>query len=333
MQNATYHRLSNHEREEISRALGAGSSANDIARRLDRSASTITREIRRNGGTAKYRAFLATGRARRHAALRKLGKRKLLAYPSLYTYVMEKLALRWSPEQIAVMLRREYPRDARMRISPEAIYQYIYVLPRGELKRELIRSLRQERGWRRKRGNRTERRGKIADMLSIEERPADVAARTIPGHWEGDLLEGKRRQSAIGTLVERTTRFTLLVPLKEKNVTSVRKAYATALRTLPRHLKQSLTYDQGKEMSEHTQFSIDTGITVYFAHPASPWERGTNENTNGLIRQFFPRGTDFNTVSRAELKRVQDLLNTRPRKVLNFELPQQAFTRLVALDS
>jgi IS30 family transposase len=223
-----------------------------------------------------------------------------------------------------------------MRISHEAIYQYIYVLPRGSLKQSLVKGLRQERAWRRKKykGRKNEEtRGKIADMLSIEERPADVASRTIPGHWEGDLIMGKHKRTALGTLVERTTRYTMLVPLKAKDAETVRREYARALHSLPRDLAKSLTYDQGKEMSEHTQFTIDTGIVVYFAHPGSPWERGTNENTNGLIRQFFPKGTEFDKVPLREIRRAQNLLNDRPRKVLDYEKPFEAFTKLVALNS
>ena len=221
-----------------------------------------------------------------------------------------------------------------MRISHEAIYQYIYVLPRGELKRTLTKALRQERAYRRKRrgpGTIEETRGKIADMLSIEERPAEVADRSIPGHWEGDLIMGKYKRSALGTLVERTTRKIILVPLKEKNANAVRKAYARELCSLPKELTKTLTYDQGKEMSEHKQFTIDTGIQVYFAHPGSPWKRGTNENTNGLIRQYFPKGTDFMKVTPREIKRVERELNDRPRKVLNWMKPDEVFNQLVAL--
>lgn len=230
----------------------------------------------------------------------------------------------------------EYPYDEDMRISPEAIYQYIYVLPRGSLRQTLIRSLRQERKYRRKQNDRkgttAEMRGKIADMLSIEERPKEVAGRTIPGHWEGDLILGKHKRTALGTLVERTTRYTLLVPLgKNKDAQSVRKAYARVLRSVPTELVKTLTYDQGKEMSEHKTFTIDTGITVYFAHPASPWERGTNENTNGLIRQYFPKGTEFDKVSTREIKRVQRQLNDRPRAILNYLKPNEVFNELVAL--
>jgi IS30 family transposase len=230
----------------------------------------------------------------------------------------------------------EYPQDMTMRISHEAIYQYIYVLPRGSLKKEIIHALRQERKHRRPRrgrkGTDAEKRGKIANMLSIEERPQEVADRTIPGHWEGDLILGKYKRSALGTLVERTTRYTLLVPLgKNKDAVSVRTAYTKTLRTIPKELAKTLTYDQGKEMSEHQTFTIDTGIQVYFAHPASPWERGTNENTNGLIRQYFPKGTEFDKIPTREIKRVQRQLNNRPRAVLDYYTPDEVFNKLVAL--
>jgi len=199
--------------------------------------------------------------------------------------------------------------------------------------RHQIKGLRRERKYRRiqKRGNIVETRGKIADMLSIEERPVEVADRTIPGHWEGDLIIGKHKQSAVGTLVERTTRYTIIVPLKAKDAESVRKAYAKELGRLPKEIAKTLTYDQGKEMSGHKQFTIDTGIQVYFAHPGSPWERGTNENTNGLIRQYFPKGTDFSTVSVRQLTRVQPELNGRSRAVLNYKKPDEVINQLVAL--
>jgi transposase, IS30 family len=237
------------------------------------------------------------------------------------------------PQEIVKRLQQEYPDDTTMRISHEAIYQYIYVLPRGALKTTLIKALRQERAYRRKKQRRErieETRGKITDMLSIEERPAEVADRTIPGHWEGDLILGKYKRSALGTLVERTTRKIILVPLKEKNAQAVRRAYTRELRALPKALAKTLTYDQGKEMSEHWQFTIDTGIKVYFAHPASPWERGTNENTNGLIRQYFPKGTDFTKVNPRTIKRVERELNDRPRKVLTWKKPDEVFNQLVA---
>lgn len=329
-----YSRLSDVDREEISRGLASGEGITAIARRLGRSPSTLSREVLRNSGRSGYRSFSAGNRARVSASSRRGGKRRLAREGRLRAYVLEKLKKRWSPQEIVRRMKEEYPLDMAMRISPEAVYQYIYVLPRGELKRTLVQALRQERAYRRQRGKRskdTETRGKIADMLSIEERPAEVASRTIPGHWEGDLLMGKYKRTALGTLVERTTRKTILVPLEAKDAESVRRAYARELRSLPREMTKTLTYDQGKEMSQHLQFTIDTGIQVYFAHPASPWERGTNENTNGLIRQYFPKGTDFSKVSGREIKAVERELNDRPRKVLQWKKPDEVFNQLVAL--
>lgn len=329
-----YRRLSTAEREEISRGLAQGEGILAIGQRLGRSVSTISREIDRNNGKSGYRALSAGNRARAAASARRHGKRRLMSNERLNRYVVEKLRRHWSPEEIVKRMREEYPFDMTMRISHEAIYQYIYVLPRGELKAILIKALRQERVWRRRKHkgqNSEEMRGKIADMLSIEERPREVAERTIPGHWEGDLIMGKYKRSALGTLVERTTRKTLLVPLKQKDAQSVRNAYAHTLRSLPKEMAKTLTYDQGKEMSEHKQFTIDTGIQVYFSHPGSPWERGTNENTNGLIRQYFPKGTDFSKVSHREIRRVERELNDRPRKVLHWKKPDEVFNQLVAL--
>lgn len=336
MKHQHYRRLSSREREEISRGLAAGKTLREIARFLHRSAGTISREIHRNSGKSGYRAFSAGCRAQRSAASRHGGQRRLFENDRLRTYIVVRLRRRWSPYEIVTRMKMEYPHDETMRISHEAIYQYIYVLPRGSLKQTLIHALRQERKHRRPQGGRKgtdlETRGKIAEMLSIEERPAEVAHRTVPGHWEGDLIMGKHKRTALGTLVERTTRYTLLVPLgKNKDAISVRTAYAHALHTVPTELAKTLTYDQGKEMSEHKRFTIETGIQVYFAHPASPWERGTNENTNGLIRQYFPKGTDFATVSAREIKRVQRELNDRPRAVLNYYKPNEVFNKLVAL--
>ncbi len=329
-----YRRLSSAEREEISRGLAQGHSISAIATRLGRSPSTLSREVQRNVGLSGYRAFSAGNRAWVSAASRRGRKRRLATEQRLRAYVLAKLKKRWSPQEIVKRLQQEYPDDTTMRISHEAIYQYIYVLPRGALKTTLIKTLRQERAYRRKKQRHTmieEQRGKIADMLSIEERPAEVADRTIPGHWEGDLILGKYKRSALGTLVERTTRKIILVPLKEKNADAVRRAYARELRALPQELAKTLTYDQGKEMSEHKQFTIDTGIKVYFAHPGSPWERGTNENTNGLIRQYFPKGTDFTKVTPRIINRVERELNDRPRKVLHWKKPDEVFNQLVEL--
>lgn len=328
-------RLTSDEREEISRGLAQGKAIPEIAKRLGRDRTTIWREIKRNSGKAGYRAISASKEAQGRASSRRKGKRKLINNRELAEYVVDKLKQKWSPQEISQRLKIEYAKDMSMQISPEAIYQYIYVLPRGELKRTLIEALRQEHKYRRKRRKSTnieETRGKIADMLSIEERPAEVADRTVPGHWEGDLILGKYKRSALGTLVERTTRYTILVPLgAQKDAVSVRKAYADAFQSVPAELKKSLTYDQGKEMSDHQRFTIDTNIDVYFSHPGSPWERGTNENTNGLLRQYFPKGTDFATVPLEEIKEVQRSLNDRPRAVLNYLKPNEVFNNLVAL--
>lgn len=330
-----YRRFSSTEREEVSRGIAQSDTISAIARRLGRAPSTVSREMNRNSGKSGYRAFSAENRACVAASSRRNGKSRLTNEDRLRCYVLEKLKKRWSPREIVIRIQQEYPQDMSMRISHEAIYHYIYVLPRGTLKTTLIKTLRQERKYRRKKygrkGKHEETRGKIAGMLSIEERPVGVADRTIPGHWEGDLIMGRYKRTALGTLVERTTRYTILVPLKAKDAESVRRAYAKELGTLPKEIAKTLTYDQGKEMSEHKRFTIDTGIQVYFAHPASPWERGTNENTNGLIRQYFPKGTDFSNVSAREIKRVQRELNDRPRAVLHYQKPDEVINRIVAL--
>ena len=329
-----YRRLTNAEREEVSRGLAQGETLSAIARRLGRTSSAIAREVGRNSGVSGYRAFSAGRRAMDRASSPRNGKSRLAHEERLRIYVIEKLRKRWSPREIVKRIQEEYPLDMTMRISHEAIYRYIYVLPRGSLKQTLIKALRQERAYRRKHksANAEETRGKIADMLSIEERPREVADRSVPGHWEGDLILGKYKRTAMGTLVERTTRYTILVPLgKNKDAVSVRRAYTRELGALPKEIAKTLTYDQGKEMSEHKQFTIDTGIRVYFAHPGSPWERGTNENTNGLIRQYFPKGTEFDKVSDREIKRVQRELNDRPRAVLHYKKPDEVINQLVAL--
>lgn len=327
-----YHRLTAGEREEISRMLAQGCAFGDIARFLDRSVSTISHEVNAAGcNRYTYRASRAHRRAQRRARRRKLWKRKMVLLPKLRRYVHAKLRLRWSPEEIAHKIVMEYPLDMTMRISPESIYSYIYVLPKGILKKELLLCLRRERKRRHKRKQEKmmESKSKIQDMISIEERPAEVVNRVIPGHWEGDLLVGKNRQSFLGSLVERTTRATILIPLKNKTAKEVRKAFAKEAKKIPSHMRLSLTYDQGNEMADHKLFMKETQMQVYFAHPASPWERGTNENTNGMIRQFFPKGMDFSKISRREVKRVQHLLNGRPRKVLNWSTPHEVFNSLL----
>ena len=331
--NKQYTRLTLEEREEISRGQACGESISNIASRLGRHKSTISRELKRYTSKKKgYRASAAQYRASWQATLRKRGKSKIPGNKVLEQYIQKHILKGWSPEQIVRRLKIEYSEDVSMQVSHETIYTYIYVLPRGELKKQLLAGLRQQRKYRRRRKKGTqeaETRGKLADTISIEERPKEVADRTVPGHWEGDLILGSYKKSALGTLVERTTRFTLLVPLQAKDAISVRKAYTKAVKRLPKQLKKSLTYDQGKEMCEHKLFTKDTNVKVYFAHPGCPWERGTNENTNGLIRQFFPKGTDFNKVSSREIKRVQNLLNDRPRKALEFETPAEVFHKLL----
>ena len=325
---AQYRRLSLIEREELSRMLAAGSSLRAIGQALSRAPSTVSRElVRQHASPVTYRAVPAHQRAQRWAHHPRK-PRTLAVQPRLRTAVFTLLAQHWSPEQIARGLPQRYPHEPTMRISHEAIYTYLYVLPRGAFKRELVRYLRRRHRFRRPRKVRLSSRP-IQDLISIDERPAEVADRTVPGHWEGDLLVGHANASALGTLVERTTRFTLLVPLKAKDAATVRQAFARELRTLPAQLRRSLTYDQGPEMREHRLFTKQTKMRVYFAHPHAPWERGTNENTNGLLRQFFPKGTRFTQLSRAEIKRVQAMFNDRPRKILNWHSPAHAFHQLL----
>lgn len=323
-----YHHLTLFERETVSQLLVQRKSLSNIAKAIGRDKSTISREISRTRLTRYgYRAFSAEVETRRRQSVAKKPKR-IESNTTLKDYIHEHLNLGWSPEQIANRLKMEYPNNKNMHVSHETIYTYLYVLPRGELKKELISHLRQERSLRRKRGKMHPKRGHIQDMISISERPKEVEDRAIPGHWEGDLVMGKRRQSAVGTLVERTTRTTILVPLKEKDALAVRKAFARETKHLPTQMKLSLTYDRGKEMADHKLFTQETKIQVYFADPYAPWQRGTNENTNGLIRQYFPKGTDFSIIPYKEIKRVQDLLNGRPRKVLKWKTPFEAFVAL-----
>lgn len=323
-----YKHLTLFERETVGQLLIQRESLSDIAKAIGRDKSTISREIARTRLTRYgYRAFSAEVETRRRQSVAKKQK-KIENNTALRDYIHEHLKLSWSPEQIANRLKLEYPNSKNMQVSHETIYAYLYVLPRGELKKELMRHLRQERSLRRKRGKMHPKRGHIQDMVSIKERPKEVEGRTIPGHWEGDLIVGKGRKSAVGTLVERTTRTTILVPLKKKDAPAVRKAFARETKKLPAHMKLSLTYDRGKEMAEHKLFTKNTNIQVYFADPYSPWQRGTNENTNGLIRQYFPKGTDFGRIPRKEIKRVQDLLNGRPRKVLKWKTPFEEFVAL-----
>lgn len=325
-----YKRLSLGEREEISRMLAQKCSFQSIAKSLGRHTSTISREIS-SGSCNKYtyRASRAQARAVRNSRKRKAGKYTLDDNIRLKRYVYRKLRFKWSPDQIAKTLKTDYPTGMTMRISPESIYTYLFVLPKGTLKKELLSCLRQNRKHRHRQLRGVEAKRKLEDMLSIEERPKEIEDRIIPGHWEGDLIVGKNNRSALGTLVERTTRTVILIPIKNREAETVAKAFAKEVKKLPQQMKLSMTYDQGREMAQHKLFTKITGIKVYFAHPRSPWERGTNENTNGLIRQYFPKGTDFHKVSRYEVKRAQHQLNGRPRKTLNYQTPYSVFNQLI----
>lgn len=326
-----YKQLSHYEREQIGLLRAQLVKAPDIARILGRHPTTIRRELKRLGPRTQYSALQAQKDARKKQKIPRTPKK--LADQALWKIVQTKLRLQWSPEQIAHFLKKQYAGDMSKQVSHETIYTYLYTLPRGELRKELIAQLRQGRMGRQRRKRDTDRRGQIPNMLSIHERPAEVADRCVPGHWESDLVIGKHTQSAIGTLVERTTRTTILVPLKAKDAATVRTAFARTVKRLPKEVFKSITHDRGTEMTQHELFTKDTKVQIYFADPQSPWQRGTNENTNGLIRQYFPKGTDFNEISTRELKRVQTLLNQRPRKTLNWETPEEAFAKVLGISA
>jgi IS30 family transposase len=320
-------RLSLAEREEISRGLNLGESYRAIAQRLARAPSTIMREVRANRGRRGYRAWRAE--LRRDGRARRPRRAKLARNPRLRARVEELLRLRWSPQQIAATLRREQPHDPEQWVSHETIYKSLFVQGRGALRRELTACLRTGRVRRRSQGHRHPG-GQLREMVLISERPAEVEDRAVPGHWEGDLLIGYNNQSAIGTLVERRTRYVLLVALPGGHAAAyLRERLAAQILTLPAQLRRSLTWDQGREMAEHLQFSIDTGVAVYFCDPRSPWQRGTNENTNGLLRQYFPRGRDLSLHDQAALDAVAAELNGRPRQTLGWLKPCEAFAELL----
>jgi IS30 family transposase len=326
-----YNRMSLSERVGIQVLLSKGQSIRDIGRSMGRSPSTISREIRHAKGK-DYNAEVAQWYAQQNAHYRKSGKRKLTEGSALLGYVKEKLSLRWSPKQISVCLVMDFPDDDNMRISHESIYAYVYVHSKKGLRECLIKSLRQEKKKRgAPRAASEDKRGKIPNAISIDERPEEVLGREIPGHWEGDLINGKGHQSAIGTLAERTTRTVIIIPLQSYDAQSVRKAMEEEFARIPRQMRKTMTYDNGKEMAEHELLAKNSKIKVYFAHPYSPWERPTNENTNGLIRDYFPKGTDFNTITPERLKEVQHQLNERPRKVLNWYTPKEVFHQLCGM--
>lgn len=323
-----YHRLTMAEREQISQGIWAKESYSEIAKRLDRHVSTISNEVHKQIKVKRWNYSAVKGQELSDEKKKKGRTKKILANEKLKQYIHNKLKTEWSPDEIAKRLKLDYANDMTMHISHESIYQYLYCLPRGELKKELMKGLRQERKMRLDRKAIHARRPGIRDIISISERPEEVADRIIPGHWEGDLIVGPNHRSAMGTLVERTTRLTLLVPLKEKNALAVRTAFALAFKRIPKQFVKTLTYDRGTEMAEHKEFTKETKIQVYFADPHSPWQRGTNENTNGLIRQYFPKGTDFNVVPLSAIKRAEQRLNSRPRKTLGFYTPSERFYEL-----
>ncbi len=317
------------EREEISRGITAHQSARSMARLLGRSPSTVSREISRNGGYDRYRAALADERA--WVRTRRPKRCKLTNNPGLRQAVVRKLRLNWSPEQIAGWLKRTHPEDEFYHVSHETIYRSLFVQARGVLKKELLSHLRSKRTIRR--SKRTDpngdRRGQIKDIVSISARPATVEDRAVPGHWEGDLLSGSKN-SYIATLVERHTRYVMLAKVANKDTQTVVSALIKQAKKLPNELYKSLTWDRGKELADHRRFTLATNIDVYFCDPQSPWQRGSNENTNGLLRQYFPSGTDLSVHSQTHLNKVARQLNGRPRKTMAFETPAERFNACVA---
>jgi IS30 family transposase len=320
-------RLSVDERERILMGLAQAQSLSSIARSLGRAPSTITREVKANGGREHYSVWKSHHRARDQTRRPKPAK---LCRGPLLTEVSKRLGQLWSPKEISQRLRLTYPDNPEMRVSHETIYQSLYVQGRGELRRELARCLRSGRTHRK--GQTGPRGGKVTDMVMISDRPAEVEDRAVPGHWEGDLILGAGGRSAVGTLVERTTRLTLLLHLPDgRTGVDVEKAMRKAVRTLPKELSRSITWDQGVEMCRHLDFTLKTGIPIYFCNPHSPWQRGSNENTNGLLRQYMPKGTDLSKHSAADLRKFQRSLNGRPRETLGYMTPLEKFTELVAL--
>jgi transposase, IS30 family len=323
--------LSVAEREEISLGIGRGEGPRAIGRLLGRPASTISREINRNGGRDRYRAYRAEAVARERARRPKEAKLAEAGNAELRDHVQARLLKRWSPEQISSRLEMMFPDRLEMRVSHETIYQSLYVQSRGALRRELSRCLRTGRALRKPHRQAQARRPRIPDLVEISQRPAEAEDRAVPGHWEGDLILGAANGSAIGTLVERTSRFCLLLHLPDgHDAAAVRDAMIPAIGALPERIRKSLTWDRGTEMARHTEITLASDLAIYFADPHSPWQRGTNENTNGLLRQYFPKGTDLSVHSAEHLAAVADELNTRPRKTLNWLTPQEKLTMLLS---
>ena len=322
-----YQRLGFHERCEIGVRAGRGESVRSIAVALGRAPSTVSRELGRNGGRYGYRAHRAEQRW--HDTRRRPKPFRLETHQGLCRRVAEKLADDWSPDQIAGWLRKTHSHDPRWWVSPETIYQSLYVQGRGGLRDELTAHLRRGRA---KRRSGPERRGRFHDMVMIADRPAEADDRAVPGHWEGDLILGAKAQSQIGMLTERSTRLVLLFALpNDRTAATVSSEIVKVIRTLPAHLKRSLTWDQGKEMAQHVQLSIDTGVQVFFCDPASPWQRGTAENTVGLLRQYLPKDADLSRYTNRQLQAIADKLNRRPRKTLDYQSPAEAYADTLAL--
>ena len=325
-----YRQLQPIERMRIEIWKSENVSAQEMGRRLGRSASTITREVKRN--TCQANDYQAHGAQWRHSCRRTAAKPKPKLHPDgvLWGVVCELLRWKWSPQEIAATLKRAYPQQSQHHVSHETIYTAIYAYPKGELRKELIACLRQNRTKRMPRSRGQDRRGRIAEMVSIHVRPPEVDDRIMPGHWEGDLIKGSGNKSAVAVLVERVSRAVMLAKMPDASAAYALQAFTDKLQSLQEPLRQTLTYDQGREMSRHAELTEATGVRVYFCDPHSPWQRGTCENTNGLLRQYLPKGTDLSVYSQEELDAIADSLNTRPRQTLGWMTPLQILAQVLA---
>jgi len=321
-----YSHLSSYEREQIASGIRAGLGPTEIGRSLGRPTSTVSREITRNSKN-HYDEVVAQKVADSRASIPRITAK--LDHEGLWNYVYDLLGKHWSPELISGRLKAEFMSDQTMQASAETIYRYLYVMPKGELRSEVLSFLRQSHKKRRPRGRGKDRRGNITNMRLIAERPEEVENREVPGHWEGDLIKGKGNGSAIGTLVERNSRYVMLVKLKNAEARTCLLGFTKAFRRVPEHLRKTMTYDRGKEMAQHEKLTSRTGVKVYFADPHSPWQRGSNENMNGLIRDFFPKGMDLSELSQRDLTRVEKLLNSRARKIHKFYTPHEVYTSIL----